>query len=180
MIHNLLDAHRIRAGKRLPLTIERYDMKDLVDEVVKGLSLVHGDRFVVDAEPDVTGFWSWDAMRRALENLLNNAVKYGDPKAPVTIRLRATEDRKMSLSVHNQGVPLAGEDQARIFLPFERGKSAERTGARGWGIGLTLVKGIVDAHGGTVTVESNREDGTTFTIRNPMDSRSYQEDDEHG
>jgi signal transduction histidine kinase len=83
----------------------------------------------------------------------------------------------MCLSVHNRGPRLSPEDQARIFLPFERSKSAESSGKQGWGIGLTLVRGIIDGHGGEVTVDSTEEGGTTFRVNNPMDSRRYQEDD---
>jgi signal transduction histidine kinase len=170
----MLDCQRIRAGKRLPLEIVEYRMNDVVDEVVAEMRRQHGDRFVVHAEPDVSGYWSWDAMRRALENLLTNAVKYSDPQSPITITLKVGEGNRMSLSVHNNGPTLSAEEQARIFLPFERSKSAERSGKAGWGIGLTLVQGIVDGHGGTVSVESSPERGTTFHINNPMDSRPYQ------
>jgi signal transduction histidine kinase len=81
----------------------------------------------------------------------------------------------MRLSVHNEGAGLSAGEQARVFRPFERGASAARSGKRGWGIGLTLVHGIIEAHGGVVSVESTPEGGTTFTIENPMDSRPYQE-----
>jgi signal transduction histidine kinase len=173
MIHDLLDGQRLRAGKRLPLKIEEYRMNDLVEEVVQDFTGKHGERFAVHAEPNVNGFWSWDGMRRTLENLLSNAVKYSDPHSEITILLRVVAG-KMTLSVHNHGPALSAADQLRIFKPFERATSAERSGKQGWGIGLTLVQGIVDAHGGTVTVESTPDGGTTFTIANPMDSRPYQ------
>jgi signal transduction histidine kinase len=173
MIHDLLDGQRIRAGKRLSLEIQEYRMNDLVDEVVEDLKGKHGERFSIQAEPNVLGFWSWDGMRRAVENLLTNAVKYSDPQSPITILLRVL-DGKMTLSVHNRGPTLSPEDQARIFKPFERARSAERSGKQGWGIGLTLVQGIVNAHGGQISVDSTPDGGTTFTIANPMDSRPYQ------
>jgi signal transduction histidine kinase len=175
MIVDLLDCQHIQAGKQLPMQMEAYRMNDLVDTVVEEMARLHGDRFIVRAEPDVAGFWSWEGMRRALENLLSNAVKYSAPRSPITICLAVSEGNRMRMSVHNEGAPLSPEEQARVFQPFERGKSAQRSGQRGWGIGLTLVRGIVDAHGGAITVESTAEGGTTFTIRNPMDSRPYQE-----
>lgn len=176
MIHDMLDCQRVRAGKRLPLETVEFRMNDLVEEVVAEMRRKHGDRFVVEAEPNVQGYWSWDGMQRVLENLLTNAIKYSDPLSPITIRVKVGEGGRMCLSVHNQGPRLSREDQARIFLPFERAKSAELGGKRGWGIGLTLVRGIIDGHGGDVSVEST-ERGTTFTVSNPMDSRPYQQDD---
>jgi signal transduction histidine kinase len=176
MIVDLLDSQRIRAGKRLQVDIVQYRMNDLVAEVVSDLTSLYGDRFRVRADGQVEGFWSWAAMRRALENLLSNAVKYSTPGSPITISVRAADGPKMHLSVHNEGPPLSPEEQTRIFRPFERGRSAEHREKRGWGIGLTLVRGIVDAHGGTIQVESTGAGGTTFTIINPMDSRPYQRD----
>jgi signal transduction histidine kinase len=173
MIVDLLDSQRIQSGNRLQVDIEQYCMNDLLQAVVADLTHLYGPRFVSRAEGPVCGFWSWDAMRRLLENLLTNAVKYSTPHSPITISLSAP-DNHMRLSVHNQGPPLSPEEQARIFRPFERGKSARQSGKRGWGIGLTLVQGIVDAHGGTVHVESTADGGTTFTVQNPMDSRPYQ------
>jgi signal transduction histidine kinase len=157
--------------------MKRYPMNDLVAEVVAEMKRLHGDRFVVQAVPDVTGYWSWDGMRRVVENLLSNAVKYSDPHSPITISVSVADGDKMALSVHNHGPALSPDEQARIFRPFERGQSAERSGKRGWGIGLTLVQGIVDAHGGRVTVDSTPGGGTTFSVKNPMDSRPYQEQD---
>jgi signal transduction histidine kinase len=114
-------------------------------------------------------------MRRAVENLLTNAAKYSPPESTITISLSSDHGSRMRLAIHNEGAPLSAEEQARIFRPFERGSSAEQSGKRGWGIGLTLVQGIVDAHGGTVQVDSTPAGGTTFTIINPMDSRAQQE-----
>jgi signal transduction histidine kinase len=175
MIHDLLDTQRIRAGKPLALQIEPFRMEELVNEVVDDMKRAHGDRFVSDLEPNVLGYWSRDGMRRAIENLLTNAVKYSEDKTPVTISVREGEGQKMVLSVHNHGPTLSLQEQARIFEPFERTKSAELGGKQGWGIGLTLVKGIVQSHGGEVKVESLPDGGTTFTVENPMDSRPYQE-----
>jgi signal transduction histidine kinase len=174
MIQDLLDSQRVRAGKRLPLDLTRYRMNELVDTVLEDMKRLHGDRFVVRAEPDVSGFWSWEAMRRVLENLLGNAVKYSRPDSPITISLGADGGNHMRLSVHNEGPGISVEEQARIFSPFERGKSAELSQQKGWGIGLTLVQGIVKAHGGTVTVESTPSGGTTFTVVNPIDSRAFE------
>lgn len=171
MISTLLDTYRVRSGKPLQLTIDNYSMSDLARDVINDLKLVHGDRFVLRAEKKVQGYWSIDGMRRVLENLLTNAVKYGKPGTPITVDV-AQVDGKMELRVHNEGPALTTEERDRILDPFERGTLA--TGTVGWGIGLTFVRGMVDAHGGSIHIESTDDGGTTFIVRNPMDSRPFQ------
>jgi signal transduction histidine kinase len=76
--------------------------------------------------------------------------------------------------VHNYGSVIAPEDQASIFDSFTRTQDAQTKGQIGWGLGLTLVRGSSEAHGGNVTVESSIPLGTTFTIHLPLDARPYQ------
>lgn len=110
-------------------------------------------------------------MRRVLENLCNNAVKYGAHEHPITVTLKQLESGQALLSVHNWGAPIAAEDQATLFEPYRRTKAAQRGEQRGWGLGLTLVKGLVEAQHGTVKVESTEASGTTFTVILPIDVR---------
>lgn len=72
------------------------------------------------------------------------------------------------LQVKNQGNPIVGSDLLTIFEPFHRSRSATESAQKGWGIGLPLVKGIAEAHGGTATVTSSAQDGTCFTITLPL------------
>jgi signal transduction histidine kinase len=77
--------------------------------------------------------------------------------------------------VHNYGSLIALEDQSHIFDSFTRTPGAQAKGKIGWGLGLTLVRGSAEAHGGKVTIESSEALGTTFTIHLPPDARSYQD-----
>ncbi len=172
MIEDLLDANRIKAGEKLPLQIEAQNIEAIVKETIEELKLIHGDRFILKSGNfDFRGYWSRDGVRRAFENLCNNAIKYGTPNSPVIISLGKVSDR-VEFSVHNQGTPLTSEEQIRLFEPFERSKSAETSGQSGWGLGLALVRGIAEAHGGTVRVDSSAITGTTFTVTIPQDSRT--------
>jgi PAS domain S-box-containing protein len=135
---------------------------------IASLQLVYGDRFILRAPLEVRGNWDAEALRRVAENLVVNAVKYGDAEQKVTISLHA-EGPVAQFSVHNFGNPLSEAERKRVFQQFGRTRSAEESGKAGWGLGLTLVKGIAEAHGGTVEVASDTR-GTTFTVSLPLDS----------
>jgi signal transduction histidine kinase len=171
MIRDLLDANQIRAGKQLPLRLDRCDLAVIAREVVAELASIHGEQFVLKAEEGVRGIWSADVLRRALWNLAANAIKYGAPDQPVTITVRGTDDGAQA-SVHNFGSVLSRQDQAYLFEPFAR--SLQAGGTRGWGLGLTLVHGCAHAHGGTVKIESDAAAGTLFTLKLPLDARPFQ------
>ena len=99
-----------------------------------------------------------------IENLTTNAAKYGAPQSPITLTIQQTESSAI-LAVHNEGPPIPQEARAILFQQFRRARS---TGTEnGWGLGLTLVKGMAEAHGGSVTVESEKSLGTTFTVQLP-------------
>lgn len=172
MITNLLDASRIREGEPFPLTLSEFDLTQLAREVCEDLSTRVGDRFKVDALVNLIGYWDMSAMRRVIENLAANAIKYGDPDGNVTISLSAAESRVL-VKVHNFGSPISTEDQESLFELFRRADSAQRGSKTGWGLGLTLVRGITEAHGGIVNVRSLPVEGTTFIVDVPRDSRIH-------
>jgi signal transduction histidine kinase len=174
MIIDLLDVTRIRSGHRLPLRIAPCDLVALAGDVVLELNELHAGRIVLHApvEP-LRGMWSAEELRRALWNLVTNALKYGAPDRPVTVAIEQT-DEGVRLAVHNHGSYIEPEVRARLFDPFVRTGASDRRGARGWGLGLTLVRGCAEAHGGRVEVESNERTGTTFAIHLPMDARPFQ------
>jgi len=123
-------------------------MRCVVVDTLENLATVHGERFSLQGEERLQGNWDAQAFRRLLENLCNNAIKYGDPTGRVTVTLKDGGDQA-ELAVHNGGTPISPEDQTRLFEHFARTKSAEASGKKGWGIGLTLVKGVAEAHGGS-------------------------------
>jgi signal transduction histidine kinase len=99
--------------------------------------------------------------------LITNAIKYGDSEKPITVIARE-HDGEIKISVHNFGNPIPSEDQEAIFEPFFRSKSVRLGNKKGWGLGLTLVQGIVEAHNGRINLESNAIEGTTFSIILPV------------
>ena len=171
MVAGLVDAHRVRAGQRLPMVVEHLDLSALVREAAADLAVLHGDRFALAIDAEVTGMWSRDQLRRAIWNLASNAIRYGDEGGPVTLSVR--RDRHgVEVSVHNQGAAIPDDEQTALFRPFAIPRSG-RGHPPGWGIGLTLVWGCAEAHGGRVEVTSITGQGTTFTMLLPYDARSY-------
>ncbi|HYO68564.1 MAG TPA: ATP-binding protein, partial [Archangium sp.] len=166
MITDLLDSNRIRAGQRLPIEAAPCELRQVVADTLEELSSVHGERFHFQGGERLEGRWDARALRRLVENLCGNAIKYGDATRQVTVSLEQHGD-EVVLAVHNWGEPIAPEEREKLFHYFTRARSAEVSGKKGWGIGLTLVKGVAEAHGGSVCVESTPEKGTTFHVRLP-------------
>lgn len=164
MIQNLLDASRMRTGQSLKLKLEECDLEKLVQDLVEDLSFAYGERFVVVSDSAIECYCSHKEIRRVIENLAINAVKYGEPKTPITFTLEQTETQ-VSLTVHNEGSPIASEAQSILFQQFRRTIAAEDQ--TGWGLGLFLAKSIIEAHQGTIRVESAEGKGTSFIMKLP-------------
>ncbi len=161
MIQDLLDANKLKAGEKLPIQPCEMCLNDIVTESVADFSALHGDRFMVKAPAKVCGFWCGKAMRRMLDNLLGNAVKYGDPITPIEITIN--QDRSQtSLVVHNYGPEIPEKEYEKLFVPFKRAKSNDKK--TGWGIGLSLVKALVESHNGKIFLNSKPVDGTSFKL----------------
>lgn len=172
MIRELLDASRLGAHEKLELHLAECDLGDLAAELVDQLGLEFGRRVELQRDGALRGVWSAVDLRRAIWNLITNALKHGDTDTTVTVRVRGTP-AGATLSVHNFGPPISSETQQRIFEPFVRG-GHERGDALGWGLGLAAVKTCVAAHGGQVRLDgSTAAGGTTFTLELPLDSRPF-------
>ena len=171
MVDGLVDAHRVRAGHALPIHIEACDLVVLAREVIEELRAVHGDRFLLCGNRAVTGMWSADQLRRAIWNLGKNAIQFGAPDGVVIITVKR-RDGGAELAVNNQGPEIAPADQASLFDPFRVARTG-RGHPPGWGLGLTLVWGCAESHGGGVEVECSPRRGTTFHLFLPYDARPY-------
>lgn len=174
MVGTLLDVGRLRAGESLRLDIAYCeDLGALIRDVVEDLETVHGERFEVKAEASVSGYWSASGIRRVIENLANNAIKYGDPKEKVVISVDTTSTL-LAINVQNFGAVLTESEIVSLSTIYRQIKKDEQSTQPGWGVGLTVVRGLVEAHGGNLSIQSSKENGTTFSVKIPYDARSFQ------
>ena len=171
MITDLLDANLIQAGETLDLDMTKSDLNELIQRTVLEIKTVYGDRFITRGSIAEMGYWNPDALRRALSNLLINAVKHGNEQTPILIVLSET-DLEVEIAVNNQGRVLESQELIQIFKPFRKLSAAETSKKKGWGLGLTIVRGIAEAHHGRVVAESSTAAGTTFRLVIPKDARS--------
>jgi len=166
MVNDLLDAHRIAAGERLPLRVVEAHADRVVAEAIDELTARDARRVVHrDASGALGGPFDAALVQRAVWNLLVNALKYGDPTAPVTVTARG-DDRGFVVEVHNEGAPIPAGEQEGLWKPFTRAPTAAKR-ASGWGLGLALVAGCAAAHGGTIGLHSEAGAGTTFRLAIP-------------
>jgi signal transduction histidine kinase len=170
MTTELIDALVHRKGSDTTLFLTQFDMFTLVEELREQYSGHRGRGIELQTVGEsVVGFWCKDSIRRALENLINNAIKYGDAGK---VRVKTVADRgRLTLSVKNWGEPISKDEQQQIFEYLKREENV--TSASGWGIGLPFVKSVAESHGGTVAVDSSAMTGTTFLIDIPVDCRPY-------
>jgi two-component system NtrC family sensor kinase len=168
LIAELLDVRR--AGSDLDLTMEPCDLRSIINEAVgrlahqaeeKGQDLCWEES---EALPLVEG--DPQRLRQVVDNLVNNAIKYTQRGGRILVT--ATSDAgHIVVQVSDNGLGIPAEEQSRIFDKFYRVESEDVTGIDGVGLGLAIVRSIVDRHDGRVWVESNPGEGSTFTFLLP-------------
>ena len=127
-----------------------------------------GRRVQADLPPKkVTVDGDANLLRRVIENLLDNACKYSPAATPVNLDLRQAEDHAI-LVVRDQGHGIGADDLPNVYRPFFRADRSRSRGTGGVGLGLALAKRIVEAHAGSISIESQLDVGTTVTVRIPI------------
>ena len=168
LVESLLDFGRMEAGAR-PYRLEPLDAAQLIKSVVEEFRReTSSDGFVIECaapkeDAEVRG--DREALGQALWNLLDNAVKYsGDSRE---VRVEVESGNHVAIHVRDWGFGIPTSEQGQILRKFARGAGAKAHGIKGTGIGLAMVKHIVDAHGGQVLIDSGPGKGSTFTIQLP-------------
>jgi signal transduction histidine kinase/CHASE1-domain containing sensor protein len=166
LIGELLDVSRITSG-RLTLDAEELDLAALVREICERFSeqtARSGSTLALEADVPLVGRWDRLRLDQVVSNLVSNAIKYGEGR-PIVVKVEPTSDERVRVVVRDHGIGIAPEDQARIFDRFERAVSDRNYG--GLGLGLWISRQIVDAFGGTLSVESTPATGSAFTLDLP-------------
>jgi signal transduction histidine kinase len=169
LIDSLLDISRITAGK-IELHLEEVDLaavaRDTLGRYAEGMREA-GTTVTLSSPPSLFGRWDRLRLEQVISNLLSNAQKYGGAK-PVDLVIAAREGGGATIEVIDRGVGIARHDQGRIFQPFQRLATVPYVG--GFGLGLWIVRQIVEALGGKIGVNSTEGAGSTFTIVLPASS----------
>jgi phosphoserine phosphatase RsbU/P len=171
MVRDLLDYTRAHLGSRIPVERRPTDLRAVLHQTVEEARTSHpGRRIDVHENGDLEGVWDADRLAQVVGNLLSNALDYSPPETPVRLVAQG-EDDWVGLSVHNQGDPIPAEHLPSIFEPMQRAVDETYT-SRSVGLGLYIVKHLVEAHGGTVAVDTAKAEGTTFSVRLPRHQAS--------
>jgi signal transduction histidine kinase len=159
LIRDLMDVARVRGGT-LQLQPVEVELGELAREVIDELALLHPGRIELVATGETRGYWDRDRLAQILQNLVANALAHGAAHSPIRVRVDGDE-KNATLAVANAGAPIPEALRASIFDPLRRSKHSA-----GLGLGLYIVKQVVDAHAGAVAVVSdNRE--TVFRVSLP-------------
>ena len=167
MVRDLLDYTRTRQGRRLPIAARDVDLLALCHQAADGLQVLHPDRELeLSAVGDPRLQLDPDRAAQVIANLVANAILYSPKGSPVRILVDGSGDPVL-LEVRNEGPPIPPETMPCLFEAFQRGDAGRVGNADGLGLGLFIAQQIVEAHGGSISVRSTAEEGTTFTVRWP-------------
>ena len=171
MIQNLADSTRLESGQ-LKLSRAQVDMRKLVLDLAARLAAAtEPARLRVDAPTNLPPAWADpDCLERILTNLLGNALKYSAPGTPVVVSLGVCEGEIVT-SVSDEGPGIAPEELPHLFERYYRTRQAQEHG-EGLGLGLYITRGLVEAHGGRIWVESQVGKGSTFSFTLPVADES--------
>jgi PAS domain S-box-containing protein len=172
LVNDLLDVSRISNGKFV-FKFEEVDLAELVQETLESFSeqlRIAKCQVEVKTEVKVLGHWDRQRIQQVLSNLISNAVKYGAGK-PISISIGRTHD-SAHIEIQDHGIGISKSDQQRIFDKFERAIMST-SGISGLGLGLYIVKEIINAHHGTISISSEPEKGCTVSIGLPLSQSSH-------
>jgi signal transduction histidine kinase len=169
MVEDLLDVARTRLGGSLPISPASIDLIPLCCAAVDELRVAHPSATLITQVPDtLVGVWDAARLHQLLTNILKNALQHGDPSKPISLSV-VVDGERVLVKIHNHGKPIPDHMLAKLFEPLARGEHT-REDQRGasMGLGLYIANSIARAHRGSITVDSDAEHGTAFTVCLPM------------
>jgi signal transduction histidine kinase len=175
MINELLDVSRLEAGRPLTLALKQFDVRPLLEKLVrrhrfyKYFNSRH--QLATEFSPDLPEMIEADEdkLNQIISNLLSNAIKYSPDGGEILVAAARDGDDKITVKIHDQGVGMSEDQRARLFRQYERIERDDIRKIPGTGLGLYLVKNLVELHGGDITAEPRPEGkGTVFIVRLPV------------
>ena len=169
LIEDLLTLSQLESGQ-LALNLHQVELQPVAARVVEDLASRAAARQITLDNQVPAGLVARadaDRVQQVFFNLVDNAIKYGNPGTPVTLGGGPASDKQVELWVHNEGVGIQPAAQERLFERFYRADKARSREQGGTGLGLAIVKHIVQTHGGEVRVESTPGQGATFHFTLP-------------
>ncbi len=168
LIEDMLDVSRIKNGK-LSIKPDNTHLSALVQRIAEDLTPLAkeaGTGFELAVEADIHGYWDAFRIEQIIINLMTNAVRYGKGM-PVQVSL-SMDGERACIQVKDQGIGISEHELKNIFEAFERGGDNEVKA--GLGLGLYISRKLAEAHGGEISVSSQKDAGSTFTLRIPLRS----------
>ena len=181
LINNVLDFSKIEQGEK-QYRFESMNLSQVVEKAVNTLGYwlkAQGFHITSDIEPNIQTTGDEDAIDQAILNLLSNAMKYSADKKEIGIRLWQ-EDQSIYIKVEDRGIGIPESKQPFVFDKYYRAHTGHEKAKGGSGLGLTVVKHIVDAHQGRIEIKSEVNRGSTFTIILPKMQTSMPEEGDMG
>ena len=173
LIENILDFSKMEAGQKL-FHFEKADITPVVKDIIASFqNQTAGQGFSISLStpepvPDIV--FDREAMEQVMHNLLDNACKYSGDSRKIEVQLLSRGNRVI-ISIRDYGIGIRKEDHDKIFSRFYRAGEELTQTVKGSGIGLTIVKQIVEAHNGEITVESSPGKGSTFSVKLPVSQK---------
>ena len=170
LINNLLELTSLRLGSGMSINKTQVDLSKQSEKIVQELQLSYPEADLnIESPGPVQG--EWDVMRldQLMTNLITNAIRYGKPGGTVTVGISAKGNEAI-FKVHNEGPPLSAKIKEMISTGIFTKNNGDPTNKDSYGLGLYIVKAIVDGHKGKIKVTSTEKTGTTFNIILPRQS----------
>jgi len=172
LVQDLLDMNSLELGK-LSYTFSEYDLYKSVKKVIKKMHAKHPD-YKISLQGKVSGHLKGDKLRmeQAIENMIDNAIKYSPDIKKVEVILKKQKGR-FSIIVKDYGVGLSQESKSKIFNKFYRGETSARKTYPGLGVGLFFTSQIAKQHGGVIAIDESSGKGTSFRLEIPQNEETY-------
>lgn len=164
LMENLLETVTVGPGEGVTMEFSESDLLKYIESVYHEASEIYSNKIILKCDvQEIVGVFDCAMVQRVLENIVNNAVKYGSRKSTITMTVIDSPEY-VTIDVHNQGNPIVVEKQKEIFKFLSTANGDGPAKLKSWGMGLTIVKAVAKGHGGKLNLESSGEHGTTFSL----------------